>query len=306
MCVPIVVIDGGSEDPVAAIAMSNCGCYLVVARQDGQVEEWTCEGELLNSHKEHRQQIRSIAVSNDPFAVVSLSVADQSGESELCVWQPGRSVNMISDGAGPLESAAIVPGSNLVAATNSGKVVYIDVQTGDRSYPAIEGVEAETLAASQDGRLLAVATRQGPIVIWDRSKEEIAMELQGHRGSVCKLTFSDDGSQLASLGCDETFRIWGLGIKCEMRCIETPRAGLLDFAPMLGRDSWFVVDPRLGVREFGLCPEEDFVGRLPDSLFARAAAQCHLSDVLAIADHDGVISLWARSFLMCDVPVLGS
>lgn len=77
--------------------------------------------------------------------------------------------------------------------------------TGDRH---TWGVKA--LCFSPDGKLLASASADQTIRIWDVKLGECTAVLEGHESSVTCLDFSHDGAFLVSGSMDETVRIWDL------------------------------------------------------------------------------------------------
>ena len=75
----------------------------------------------------------------------------------------------------------------------------------------IEGHSKEVLAMafSPDGQLLATASSDTTIKIWDAMTRALRGTLEGHLNSVLKVNFSPDGQLLAS-SCDETVILWDI------------------------------------------------------------------------------------------------
>jgi WD40 repeat protein len=64
---------------------------------------------------------------------------------------------------------------------------------------------------SPDGSLLASASKDGTIKLWETPDGRELATLTGHSGAVRSVAFSPDGSLLASASHDETIKLWGLG-----------------------------------------------------------------------------------------------
>src|SRR5262249_19041148 len=63
---------------------------------------------------------------------------------------------------------------------------------------------------SPDGRLLAVATRMGPIKVWDADRVHEVATFPGHVPEAKAICWSPDGRRLASGGLDHRGPVWGL------------------------------------------------------------------------------------------------
>ena len=65
-----------------------------------------------------------------------------------------------------------------------------------------------SVAFSPDGKLLASASRDKTVRLWDPATGAALQTLEGHRDSVLSVAFSPDGKLLASASHDETVRLW--------------------------------------------------------------------------------------------------
>jgi WD40 repeat protein len=91
---------------------------------------------------------------------------------------------------------------------------YQVVKLWQRPRPAplknMERINEPTGALAASGDRLAVAQASGEILVFDTRNGQRDRAWQGHEGTVTGLSFSPDGSRLASVGADKVCRIWGV------------------------------------------------------------------------------------------------
>src|SRR5262249_32780504 len=96
----------------------------------------------------------------------------------------------------------------------------------------------ESVAFSPDGKLLASASDDQTVRLWDVARHQPGEALHSHSDLVFSVAFSPDGKLLASASSDQTVRLW-------------------DVDP----DSWAVRLCRIANRNLSLIEWQQYIGR---------------------------------------------
>jgi WD40 repeat protein len=97
----------------------------------------------------------------------------------------------------------------LVSTDEKGNLVFWDVGRGTPTQERAE-VGAMSVAFSPKGGTLAVGYQNGEIRLWDAVGRKEKQLLKGHERAVLMLTYSPDGTALASCSADRTVRVWNV------------------------------------------------------------------------------------------------
>jgi WD40 repeat protein len=113
----------------------------------------------------------------------------------------------------PLMGLAIDATGKTLAMASADNAVYLRRTPGLRpaggSVLAGHSRPASAVAFHTDGELLASASHDGTIILWDmKTQQQIGSPLRGHTGPVNAVAFSRDGQWLASAGDDTSVILW--------------------------------------------------------------------------------------------------
>lgn len=133
-----------------------------------------------------------------------------------------------------------------VAFSSTGRVYSLDADHAVRVWEAATGrsdllelpdqfpagvAPSSALAVSGDGIALAVACSDAGIRIIDTADGTVVATLTGHRGSVTRLCFVDDGThRLVSASTDGTVRLWNVDSATPLHVLKGHRGGVGDIA----------------------------------------------------------------------------
>jgi WD40 repeat protein len=146
---------------------------------------------------------------------VILSTDASSQFESITVANASQIQNLFSiQETGMINALSFSPDDKLLASPNSnGEVHLIDTETGELSFALINNDSIKSAAFSPDGRTLAVGTQPidgGDVILWNLANKQIIATLKGHTGWVNSVSFSPDGSKLASGSSDGTIRLWDI------------------------------------------------------------------------------------------------
>ncbi len=237
----------GHQGEIYSVGFSNDGHFLASSSQDGTAKIWDTSPLWSGRQKmSHDNWLFAVAFSPDNRLLASLGqdsnvklwdVASESLLAQRHFPSPGQHLSFSPDGSllaladaggvhvlrvSSLEDATNFPGNLIAFSPIDGKLLYSqdqrifqrDLQTGIvRSWNA-QWDGAVSLAISPAGWLAAASpirhTEQFKIQLWSWSSLNRFIELGRHADRVPGLSFSPDGSWLASASWDGTNRLWSL------------------------------------------------------------------------------------------------
>lgn len=207
------------------------GMVLATGLANGEIKLWEVpSAHLLFNLKGHQSVVRSIAfISNENFMLVSAS-----RDTTLRVWdlqRGGNLLHLLDDHREWVYCCAVSPDSSKLCSVGGGKTLQV-LLWSTISYTVIrklEGHNADVVSCefSPDGALLATASYDTHVIVWDPHTGESLMKLRhcspaaatldvddGFRSAFVRaVSFSQEGLNLASVTDDRLLRIWSLDLQ---------------------------------------------------------------------------------------------
>jgi WD40 repeat protein len=195
------------ERPRSCVACSGDGRLAAVGDKEGHVQIWDIPGRTIRA----TWRVGDVKVDRLAFS--------PDGSTLACVDSPGGTVvrlfdvraNRISSTlpAPVAEGVAFSPDGSLVAASSENDVHVWQVESGElvgtlRGH----GSTVCEIAFSPDGQLIATASNDRLVKLWDWQARTERFSLAGHRDRVYTVAFSADGRTLASGGRDGELKLW--------------------------------------------------------------------------------------------------
>ena len=119
------------------------------------------------------------------------------------------------------------------ANSGAGALVVWDLPTGNVRYAQPQETIVPSVAFSQDGKLLAMATFSNTARVLDSATGEINRELAGHEDKMRSVAFSPDGKTLATGSYDRTIKLWDVATGELLRALSghTKPVRVISFSP---------------------------------------------------------------------------
>jgi WD40 repeat protein len=223
------VLDG-HKGPVIALAFHQSEERVLLT--SGSLKQDKEPGQLLLFDVNSGEVVKRFTVKDQEISALALApngkLLAAADQTQVTVWNladPAKAdiKYTFTPGHGSPHCLAISGDGTLLAAGGDDGVLRLwDLTTGKLLNPAADGASSQpgstplhrhlgpirALAFAPRGTLLASASDDSTIKLWDaRDRVEIAT-FRGHVGEVLALAFDADGKTLASGGRDHTVKLW--------------------------------------------------------------------------------------------------
>ena len=204
---------------------------LLASGSGDKVYLWnTANGELLSTLKGHLGPVLSVAFSPNGKTLASSGKGEPflSKDDTVRLWNPntGQLLHTLTRHTGHVFSVSFSPDGQILASAsgdntvrlwnpNTGQLLntLIGHLTGSIAGREVGGVLS--VSFSPDGQILASASGDNTVRLWNPNTGQLLNTLIGHTDWVYSVSFSPDGKTLASGGADYTVRLWKLTLSTD-------------------------------------------------------------------------------------------
>lgn len=197
----------GHTSPISGVAWAKGRDLIATCSYDKTTRVWNPEdGRLAFEIGGFADEVMSVDFSPSGKLILTASW-DRS--ARIHTSSHGALVTRIEahDGA-ILQARFTADGSRMVTLPDKGPLRIWSVGSPRTSMSAPGQGYIWDTRYSPDGALIAVATQDGIIRLWNALDGSLARRLEGHRDLVQSVSFSADGERLASGGYDSVLRVW--------------------------------------------------------------------------------------------------
>jgi cytochrome c len=199
---PVAVLQG-HKAPVVSLAVSGDGATLASASWDHTARLWPLAGGEPRVLEGHKDNVNGVAFTPDGKSVVTAGY-----DATLRIWPIAGGAPEVITLPTPLNTVAIAPDGEIVAAGADGKVYFLTAGGKLRGEVEIGTVPIIAVTISGDGKIIAAAGIRGSVAIIDRATRNIERTLVGPGLPVWSVAFFPDSRTLLTGGTDRMIRRW--------------------------------------------------------------------------------------------------
>ena len=198
------------EKAVSCLTFSKKGDHLATGSHDNTIRIWKVNREgpvpqvnLWKTLKGHTDHVWSVAFSPD-----GKQLASAGKDQTVIIWDinEGTAQVLKENHAAPIRFVAFDPlGSMVFSADLDSHLVGWTLPRQPKDDLSARGYTSG--AFSSNGRLLAIARDTGTVLVQNPLTKETLLTLEGHRGDIFGVAFSQDGKRLAT-GGGKSVKVW--------------------------------------------------------------------------------------------------
>jgi cytochrome c len=193
----------GHQGPVAGLAVSPDGKIIASASWDRSIRLWPVAGGEPRVLEGHGQNINDVAFSPDGTFLVSAGY-----DATLRIWPVSGGNPIVCPMPAPQNAVAVLPNGEIASGGANGHLYLVSRQGETLTDLATGPAPIISVAASDDGALIAAAGIRGSVAIVDAAKRIVAHTLVGPGLPVWSVAFFPDNRTLLTGGADRMIRRW--------------------------------------------------------------------------------------------------
>lgn len=224
----------GHQEMVNSVAFSPNGRLLASGSDDAQIKLWdVATGQEIASLNANAEDVHAVAFSPD-----GRQLASAHGDGTVRLWDSAsfelRATLAAHEGAA--YAVAWSPDGQLLATGGEDEVVRLWTVRDRLQRRAFRGPTdaVSSVAFSADGKTLAAGAGDGVVRLWSVATGEKSLVFRGHAGDVYRVAYAPHNANLlASVGEDETIRLWDLSTGRVRQVIAADQGWVMDaqFSP---------------------------------------------------------------------------
>lgn len=210
---PLVTYEGHTG-AVTRVGFQRDGRWMFSCSEDGTVKVWDPRAQGPQRDYEARGAVHSAALHPNQGELIS---GDHTGTLRVWDLTANRWVSeLVPEPETPISCVDVAPDGSLMCASNFNGTVYLWNPRTSEEYTPVKRLschKAYVLRSvfSPDARLLATASSDRTVKLWNTQDFSLAGSLTGHSRWVWDVAFSADSSYLVSGSSDQSARLWEVG-----------------------------------------------------------------------------------------------
>lgn len=207
---PLVTYEGHTSN-VTCLGFQRDGRWMFSSSEDGTIKIWDLRAPGFQRDYESRGAVNAVALHPNQGELVS---GDQTGAVRCWDLTANRcAAEMVPEGDTPISSLSIASDASLVVASNYNGRVYGWRPTSSEEFTPVARLQAHPgyilkAVLSPDVRLLATASSDRTVKLWNTSDFSLVRTLAGHSRWVWDAAFSADASYLVTSSSDQLTKLW--------------------------------------------------------------------------------------------------
>lgn len=223
-------LNWSDDDRIVSCMPRDDAVYLMDAKEGAWLDTLRIEAPTW-SQLAHKQNL-AIILNSDRQALRGMQL-----ETKAEIWSLST--------AAPVKGIVLNSGGGWAALATAQQLLLIDLANGQLLHRLIHPQDVNAVTAIPGTNLLASASLDGRLRIWDTARGELVFEHAAHRASIEQVAASTDGHRLVTLG-DHSLRVWDRSSGKLLG--EIPETASVWKVAFLDRGETLIVQTELGLR----------------------------------------------------------